>query len=125
MQQVKVKSTQQRNCVPGEPLCIVCGRYGEYICSITDKDVCSIECKEKNLQSLMISIPEAPAESIDSFLSSQIVKNIDFKPTKAFLDLLPAVLYKKDLILVAPDTKLRNTCLVVPLIQRVIKTNKV
>ena len=125
MQQVKLKSSQQRNCSVGEPPCIVCGRYGEYICSITDKDICSLECKGKNLESLRIPAPEAPAESIDSFLSSQILRNVDFKPTKAFLDLLPAVLYKKDLILVAPDTKLRNTCLVVPLIQRVVKTNKV
>nr|XP_056700143.1 probable ATP-dependent RNA helicase DDX59 [Euleptes europaea] len=34
---------------PGEPVCVVCGRYGEYICDKTDEDVCSLECKAKHL----------------------------------------------------------------------------
>ncbi|XP_015423932.1 PREDICTED: probable ATP-dependent RNA helicase DDX59 [Myotis davidii] len=29
--------------------CVVCGRYGEYICDETDEDVCSLECKAKHL----------------------------------------------------------------------------
>ena len=33
-----------------EPVCVICGRYGEYICDRTEQDVCSIECKMKNLQ---------------------------------------------------------------------------
>lgn len=33
----------------GEPVCIICGRYGEYICEQTEADVCSKECKAKNL----------------------------------------------------------------------------
>ncbi|XP_003223658.2 probable ATP-dependent RNA helicase DDX59 [Anolis carolinensis] len=39
----------QRWPLPGEPVCVVCGRYGEYICDKTDEDVCSLECKAKHL----------------------------------------------------------------------------
>lgn len=35
---------------PGEPVCVMCGRYGEYICDATDNDVCSLECKANHLQ---------------------------------------------------------------------------
>ena len=61
-------SKDQRYPEPGEPVCVVylpynlllqvCGRYGEYICDETDKDVCSMECKlihlekEKNMKKL-------------------------------------------------------------------------
>lgn len=42
---VKERSTQQRPAKPGDPICAVCGRYGEYICDETDDDICSLECK--------------------------------------------------------------------------------
>lgn len=29
------------------PFCCICGKYGQYICDMTDEDVCSIECKKK------------------------------------------------------------------------------
>ena len=43
-------SKNQRWPAPGEPACMVCGRYGAYICDQTDKDVCSLECKAKHLR---------------------------------------------------------------------------
>lgn len=46
---VKLRSKDQRDALPGEPMCIVCGRYGEYICDETDDDVCSLECKQSVL----------------------------------------------------------------------------
>ncbi|XP_036133378.1 probable ATP-dependent RNA helicase DDX59 isoform X2 [Molossus molossus] len=46
---VKSFSRTQRWAAPGEPVCVVCGRYGEYICDETDEDVCSLECKAKHL----------------------------------------------------------------------------
>ncbi|KAF0877196.1 DDX59 helicase, partial [Crocuta crocuta] len=46
---VKSFSKTQRWAEPGEPVCVVCGRYGEYICNETDEDVCSLECKAKHL----------------------------------------------------------------------------
>ncbi|EHB03772.1 Putative ATP-dependent RNA helicase DDX59 [Heterocephalus glaber] len=46
---VKSFSKTQRWAEPGEPVCVVCARYGEYICDQTDEDVCSLECKAKHL----------------------------------------------------------------------------
>ncbi|KAI3993970.1 hypothetical protein MKX01_002983 [Papaver californicum] len=42
---VKEKCWDQREALPGEPCCVICGRYGEYICDETNDDICSIECK--------------------------------------------------------------------------------
>lgn len=42
---VKRRCWDQREAESGEPRCVVCGRYGEYICDETDDDVCSLECK--------------------------------------------------------------------------------
>jgi ATP-dependent RNA helicase DDX59 len=33
-----------------EPVCVVCGRYGAYICNETENDVCSLECKARHLK---------------------------------------------------------------------------
>ncbi|KDP39858.1 hypothetical protein JCGZ_03389 [Jatropha curcas] len=49
--QVKTRS-EQRFPVHGEPVCVVCGKYGEYICDETDDDICSLECKDELLRSL-------------------------------------------------------------------------
>ncbi|XP_061682057.1 probable ATP-dependent RNA helicase DDX59 isoform X2 [Syngnathoides biaculeatus] len=46
---VKSFKKNQRWAEPGEPICVMCGRYGEYICDSTDSDVCSLECKARHL----------------------------------------------------------------------------
>ncbi|KAK8637539.1 hypothetical protein V6N13_064956 [Hibiscus sabdariffa] len=43
---VKVNSKDQRDALVGEPKCVICGRYGEYVCDETDDDICSLECKQ-------------------------------------------------------------------------------
>ena len=43
------RAVDQRWPVAGEPVCVVCGRFGAYICDQTDRDVCSRECKERHL----------------------------------------------------------------------------
>ncbi|KAF8081794.1 hypothetical protein N665_0866s0002 [Sinapis alba] len=43
---IKQKSTDQRWPLPGEPKCVICCRYGEYICDETNDDICSLECKQ-------------------------------------------------------------------------------
>ncbi|XP_059429643.1 DEAD-box ATP-dependent RNA helicase 41-like [Corylus avellana] len=43
---IKERCREQREALPGEPKCIICHRYGEYICDETDDDVCSLECKQ-------------------------------------------------------------------------------
>lgn len=47
--EVKERCWDQREAQPGEPVCAVCGRYGEYICDETDDDICSLECKQSLL----------------------------------------------------------------------------
>ncbi|WCJ40277.1 DEAD-box ATP-dependent RNA helicase 41 [Euphorbia peplus] len=44
--EVKKTCREQREAVSGDPICVVCGRYGEYICDVTDDDICSLECKQ-------------------------------------------------------------------------------
>ncbi|KAL9256590.1 DEAD-box ATP-dependent RNA helicase 41-like protein [Drosera capensis] len=44
--EVKVRCWDQREALPGEPRCVICGRYGEYICDETDDDICSLGCKK-------------------------------------------------------------------------------
>ena len=44
-------SKNQRWPTPGEPVCVICGRYGAYIVDETDEDVCSLECKARHLKS--------------------------------------------------------------------------
>ncbi|XP_058102680.1 DEAD-box ATP-dependent RNA helicase 41 [Magnolia sinica] len=43
---VKENCQDQREALPSEPRCVICGRYGEYICDETDDDICSSECKQ-------------------------------------------------------------------------------
>ncbi|KAM7273008.1 hypothetical protein ACFE04_027672 [Oxalis oulophora] len=49
--QVKSRS-EQRFPHPGEPACVICGKYGEYICNETNDDICSLECKAVLLESV-------------------------------------------------------------------------
>ncbi|XP_063796210.1 probable ATP-dependent RNA helicase DDX59 isoform X2 [Pseudophryne corroboree] len=46
---IKSFSKVQRWPLLGEPVCVVCGRYGEYICDQTEHDVCSLECKARDI----------------------------------------------------------------------------
>ncbi|KAI3952332.1 hypothetical protein MKX01_005199 [Papaver californicum] len=39
------KRVEQRFPVVGEPACVVCGKYEEYICDETGDDICSTDCK--------------------------------------------------------------------------------
>lgn len=48
-QQIVSFSKNQRWPRDDEPKCVICGRYGAYICDQTDMDVCSLECKAKHL----------------------------------------------------------------------------
>ncbi|NXS07444.1 DDX59 helicase, partial [Neodrepanis coruscans] len=65
---IKSFSKWQRRAEPGEPVCVVCGRYGEYICDQTEEDVCSLECKAKHL--LQIQAKESQLTS-DGLTDSQ------------------------------------------------------
>ncbi|KAJ3673216.1 hypothetical protein LUZ60_006590 [Juncus effusus] len=49
---VKERSQDQRDAQTGEPVCTICGRYGEYICDQSDRDICSLQCKSILLSTL-------------------------------------------------------------------------
>ncbi|KAG8389085.1 hypothetical protein BUALT_Bualt02G0192500 [Buddleja alternifolia] len=53
---VKERCWDQREALPGEPQCVICGRYGEYICDETNDDICSIECKSTLLSRVAKSL---------------------------------------------------------------------
>lgn len=55
---VKSYKKNQRWPEPGEPVCVMCGRYGEYICDTTDNDVCSLECKANHLAQMGLGTGE-------------------------------------------------------------------
>ncbi|XP_065882761.1 probable ATP-dependent RNA helicase DDX59 [Dysidea avara] len=61
-------SRDQRGAEPGEPTCVMCGRYGAYICDATDKDVCSVQCKREHLARVQKVVNESsqPAKEIAS-----------------------------------------------------------
>ncbi|XP_046893088.1 probable ATP-dependent RNA helicase DDX59 isoform X1 [Hypomesus transpacificus] len=63
---VKSFRKSQRWPEPGEPVCVMCGRFGEYICDSTDNDVCSLECKANHLAKMGMSLGE------DAFNHKQI-----------------------------------------------------
>jgi superfamily II DNA/RNA helicase len=125
MDDIKQFKELQRYPKQGEPVCVVCARYAEYICSVTEADVCSTECKKNNLNRRDLEIPPIKAESYESYIYSPILSNIDTQPSKAELDVLPAVLYKKDIIIIAPVCFKRTLALVIPLIQRLLVTGNV
>ncbi|KAE9618215.1 putative RNA helicase [Lupinus albus] len=64
---VKLSSRDQRLAFPGEPKCIICGRYGEYICDETDDDVCSLDCKQSLLRTIATSPPKMLPASDECF----------------------------------------------------------
>ncbi|TYJ13825.1 hypothetical protein E1A91_A10G076300v1 [Gossypium mustelinum] len=54
---VKLNSKDQRDALADEPKCVICGRYGEYVCDETDDDICSLECKQAILLRVANSLP--------------------------------------------------------------------
>ncbi|XAR54959.1 RNA helicase [Bertholletia excelsa] len=71
--------SEQRFAVPGEPVCVVCGKYGEYVCDETDDDICSIDCKSELLENLKLSkvvfSNQIQDESIPSTSFSQVIES--------------------------------------------------
>ncbi|XP_072276176.1 probable ATP-dependent RNA helicase DDX59 isoform X2 [Pyxicephalus adspersus] len=55
---IKSFSKLQRWPTLGEPVCVVCGRYGEYISDQTEHDVCSLECKARDTLQAQNRSPE-------------------------------------------------------------------
>ncbi|XP_057518827.1 uncharacterized protein LOC130799669 [Amaranthus tricolor] len=75
MEQVENIKTrnEQRYPLPGEPICVICGRYGEYICDETDDDICSIDCKAALLN-------QKHGDHTRGAVNSEASKSSSFKP---------------------------------------------
>jgi len=71
-EEVVLLSRDQRVAEPGEPMCVMCGRYGAYICDATDKDVCSVQCKREHLDSIQRMSSQAAIKEIASSQSSEL-----------------------------------------------------
>lgn len=79
---VKQWSKDQRDALPEEPKCVICGRYGEYICDATDSDVCSLECKQTLLSRVAnppLPVSNAPVRRIPAIDECVYVRNSDEK----------------------------------------------
>ncbi|TRZ02865.1 hypothetical protein DNTS_026731 [Danionella cerebrum] len=88
---VKSFKKSQRWPQPGEPVCVMCGRYGEYICDKTDNDVCSLECKGKHLAQNCLHLGEkllnkAVPEHSDSFHAPE-TPSYSYKPDEFISEL--------------------------------------
>ncbi|KAL1924143.1 uncharacterized protein VTP21DRAFT_7178 [Calcarisporiella thermophila] len=70
------KSANQRKPIPGEPICIVCGKYGEYICDETNHDICSLECKAKDIELSQKTAETPPKSKILSCLPTPSERNM-------------------------------------------------
>ncbi|XP_077863689.1 putative ATP-dependent RNA helicase DDX59 [Saccoglossus kowalevskii] len=68
----------QRWPMPGEPVCVMCGRYAEYICDQTDTDVCSLECKGKHLAD--VGMPILPIDNDNKCKDVTQTSNSDTHP---------------------------------------------
>lgn len=55
-------SKHQRWPGEGEPVCVICGRYGAYIVDRTDQDVCSLECKARHLRKRGLPLTSEPGD---------------------------------------------------------------
>jgi len=80
---VKEFSFQQRWPLDDEePICVICGRYGEYICDETDHDVCSMECKK-------LDIENANNANVNGGIGESSVSTEDKTPTD-----IPLIVHK-------------------------------
>ncbi|KAL6007854.1 hypothetical protein ACLOJK_033358 [Asimina triloba] len=83
--QIKQRS-EQRFPVPGEPVCIVCGRYGEYICKETGEDICSSDCKAELPKLKNVELDEVPSSGHDPFMCLERPKGVvqmpELKPSE-------------------------------------------
>ena len=78
---VKATSAQQRWPNAEEPVCVVCGKYGEYICDETDEDVCSLACKSTHLTNVGLKAVVASAghgQSKDE-VTKEVLQNFFFR----------------------------------------------
>lgn len=100
-EKVKERSQDQRLALPGDPKCVICSRYGEYICDETDDDVCSLECKQILLlrveKSKSKSEPLPPRNKLPANDECYYINGSDSRATSESLTCDQAALLRKKL----------------------------
>lgn len=76
---VKSFKKSQRCPEPGEPICVMCGRYGEYICDKTDNDICSLECKAAHLAAVCADFGDKLFNNKNTPEDSETTKSYSYK----------------------------------------------
>jgi len=100
---------------------VVCGRYAEYICDSSDTDICSLECKTRQLA--RSQLPK-PALSLQEFLAPGLMANVSHAPSPLELSALPLVRYSTVVHIQAAASDKRIRAVLLPLLQRVIATGQ-
>ncbi|KAH9055973.1 hypothetical protein Ae201684P_021713 [Aphanomyces euteiches] len=131
---------KQRFPLEGEPVCVFCGRYGEYICDKTDEDVCSVECRDKALERAAnrdlqkefgISVTGAGLELplVTAFRSLNLHDDLYYNmqkegyhhPTPVQMQVLPYALQHHNLIVTAPTGTGKTMAYLIPLVTLVME----
>lgn len=60
------------------PFCVICGKFGQYVCDRTDQDVCSLECKRKAEEAK--EAEEAALSSTDSHTQTPSIPTHSITP---------------------------------------------
>ena len=70
------------------PFCVICGKFGQYVCDRTDQDVCSLECKRKaeeakeakEAEEAALSSTDSPTHSITPHNESEVLRVLPTAP---------------------------------------------
>ncbi|CCI40544.1 unnamed protein product [Albugo candida] len=144
---VHSKACDQRSALMGEPICIICGRYGQYICDWTEKDVCSLECRDicrnrfasermdasaknkvhdirsNNRISVKGEDVPPPIASFDS-LSTQIAENLNtlncIIPTPVQMQAIPAIMTGKHTVFSAATDEGKTLAYLLPIVTQIL-----
>lgn len=74
----------------GEPVCVVCGRYGAYIVDKTNQDVCSLECKARHLIKMGLPLTPSSATAPEESREDEIVKGWSYREHPEVAGMTPA-----------------------------------
>ncbi|KAI8880001.1 DEAD-domain-containing protein [Backusella circina FSU 941] len=77
----KLFSSLQRIAQADEPICIICGKYGEYINNDTEHDICSIECKRIDIERYRTYKNKKPADTSIIIKQTTLADNLHAKLT--------------------------------------------
>ncbi|KAL0459297.1 UNVERIFIED_CONTAM: DEAD-box ATP-dependent RNA helicase 41 [Sesamum latifolium] len=130
---VKERCWDQREALPGEPQCVICGRYGEYICDETDDDICSLECKRTLLSrvaksqasSASAQPPTVKLPALDECYyvrdgNNKLLQNLEAAgyemPTPVQMQAIPSALIGRSMLVLAETGSGKTCSFLVPIV---------